>query len=141
MRYNNKLPKAVIISNDSALQKGLETSQPTKKNLLSVILSSDLLNISPRIEADAYIFDIEHFNDDMNNMISHITNLKRSIFNKPLILIGEKFHLNEILDQGNIKDLVSKTIDKPLSNGQLLSAINACDFAKKPRFGFLKLLH
>ncbi len=130
---SNKLPKAVIISNDTNLQKRLESNQPTKKRLLSVVLSSKLLSISSAIDADAYLYDVGLNNDNVSTTLADISNLKRSIFNKPLILIGEKYQLNQILDQENINGLVSETINKPVSNGQLLLAINSYSSAKKSR--------
>ncbi|MBX2846975.1 MAG: hypothetical protein KTR16_01545 [Acidiferrobacterales bacterium] len=137
----NKNPtKAVIISNDASLQDRLVRNQSTNENLLSVVLSSDMVNISPRIEADAYIYDVGESDSNTNTKISHITNLKRSIFNKPLILIGDDSRLNQMLAHENIQGLVSRSMNKPFSNGQLLSAINSCVLGKKsfpdPR-GFL----
>ena len=125
MSNKNTVTNAVIISADTRLQRILFDHTSDNDNV-KISLESNFANLDSISTPGAYVYDVELTNNDLVSTITEISNLKKIIADKPLILIGKKHVLSEVLSSEKIAEMVSKTINKPISYGQLKLVINSC---------------
>ena len=126
---NKHSNSAVIISADARLKRIL-LNNASKADKFEISLEENILNLSSKSKLDAYIYDVELSNNDLDSTIAAITDLKKIISKKPLILIGRESILTKVLGNKEVENLVAKTINKPISFGQLQLAISTS--LKKP---------
>ena len=115
---------ALIISMDTRLKRIL-TSNESDIDQVNIRLESSLVNFRSLPKSDSYIFDVELTNNDLISTVATIYKLKKSIGDKPLILIGKKDVLKKVQQSETIEGMVSRTINKPISYGQIQLAVNS----------------
>jgi len=115
---------ALIISMDTRLKRIL-TSNESDIDQVNIRLESSLVNFRSLPKSDSYIFDVELTNNDIISTVATIYKLKKSIGDKPLILIGKKDVLKKVQQSETIEGMVARTINKPISYGQIQLAVNS----------------
>ena len=130
MKHNNTT-NVVIVSSDDRLHSILSSDTSRHNSNLSFHLENDLVNLISAPNYDAYIYDIDIAQSDISSTISTISDLSNAIGNKTLILIGRKETLNVLANSQKLDGVISKTISKPVSFGQIQLAIET--YFKNPK--------
>lgn len=125
MNNKNNITRTVIISADARL-KHILLDHTSDNDKLELSMESNLVNLRSIPKSDAYIYDVELTDNDIASTVAAISDLKKIIAKQPLILIGKKSVLNQVLKNDEITKIVARTINKPISYGQLQLVINSC---------------